>query len=150
MTYITIFDYLLLPVYLYIFYLLVKKHSIKYTDAPLRQYFFNSFFLHMFGAVVYGMVVQYYYGYGDSFTFYYGGDFLSSKILEDPGNISYLFKTAAEVKSWYDFEVDNIGFSGYFGITSNLFLMKITAILSFLSFNKYLIISLFFGFFSFS
>jgi hypothetical protein len=150
MKYITIFDYLLLPVYLYFFYLLVKKHSIKYTDAALRKYFFTAFFLHMFGAVAYAMLVQYYYGYGDSFVFYYGGDFLSSKLLEDAGNLRYFFKPATEVQSWFDFEVDNVGYSGYFGITSNLFIMKISALVSFLSFNKYLIITLFFGFFSFA
>ena len=150
MKYITIFDYLLLPVYLYIFYLLVKRHSIKYTDTQLRQYFFTAFFLHMLGAVTYAMLVQYYYGYGDSFIFYYGGDFLNSKILEAPDNIKYFFKPATEVQAWYDFEIDNIGYSGYFGIASNLFIMKISALLSFLSFGKYLIITLFFGFFSFA
>jgi hypothetical protein len=104
----------------------------------------------MFGAIAYAMLVQYYYGYGDSFIFYYGGDFLSSKLIEDPANIRYFFKSAAEVQSWFDFEINNISASGYFGVESNLFIMKLSAILSFLSFNKYLIITLFFGFFSFA
>jgi hypothetical protein len=150
MQYITIFDYILLPVYLYIFYLVVKNRSIKYTDPELRRYFFTAFFLRIFGAIIYAMLVQYYYGYGDSFLFYYGGDFLNTKILEDAGNIKYFFASAAEVKSWYDFEIDNIGYSGYFGIASNLFVMKISALLSFICFKKYLIITLFFGFFSFA
>ncbi|MBK7305615.1 MAG: hypothetical protein IPI88_00380 [Chitinophagaceae bacterium] len=75
MQYITVFDYLLLPVYLYIFYIIVKKTSVKYTDPELRKYFFMAFYLHMFGAVAYALMVQYYYGYGDSFVFYYGSDF---------------------------------------------------------------------------
>ncbi len=150
MQYITIFDYLLLPVYLYIFYLIVKKRSVKYTDDELRKYFFTAFFLRMFGAVAYAMLVQYYYGYGDSFVFYYGGDFLSTRVMEDLGNFRYFFKSASDVKAWYDFEIGNIGYSGYFGVGSNLFVMKISALLSFLSFNRYLIITLFFGFFSFA
>jgi hypothetical protein len=150
MQYITIFDYLLLPVYLLIFYLIVKKVSVRYTAAELRKYFFVSFYLHMFGAVAYALMVQYYYGYGDSFTFYYGSNFFSTQLLQDADNIKYFFKSAAEVKSWYDFEVGDLSVSGYFGIDSNLFIMKISALLSIFSFNKYLIITLFFGFFSFA
>ena len=97
MQYITIFDYILLPVYLYIFYLVVKNRSIKYTDTELRRYFFTAFFLRMFGAIIYAMLVQYYYGYGDSFLFYYGGDFLNTKILEDAGNIKYFFASASRL-----------------------------------------------------
>jgi hypothetical protein len=104
----------------------------------------------MFGAVAYALMVQYYYGYGDSFIFYYGGDFLNTQVTQDPGNIKYFFKSAAEVKSWYDAEVGDLSYAGYFGIASNLFIMKISAVLSLLSFNKYLIITLFFGFFSFA
>jgi hypothetical protein len=150
MQYITIFDYLLLPVYLFIFYAVVKKISVKYLNADLRKYFFMAFFLHMFGAVAYAMMVQYYYGYGDSFVFYYGSDFLSNRLLRDPGNYQYFLKSAEDVKAWYDFEVGDMNYSGYFGISSNLFVMKISALLSFISFNKYLIITLFFGLFAFA
>lgn len=150
MQYITIFDYLLLPVYLFIFYIIIKKVSVKYPDAELRKYFFMSFYLHMIGAVAYGLMVQYYYGYGDSFVFYYGGNFLSSQLLQEPGNIKYFFKSATEVKSWFDAEVGDISYAGYFGIVSNLFIMKISALLSFITFNKYLITTLFFGLFSFA
>ncbi len=150
MQYITVFDYLLLPVYLYIFYIIIKKRSARYPDPELRKYFLTSFYLHMIGAVAYALMVQYYYGYGDSFVFYYGSDFLSTQVAQDPGNIKYFFKPAAEVKAWYDFEVGDLSYAGYFGITSNLFIMKISAILSLVSFNKYLIITLFFGLFSFA
>jgi hypothetical protein len=104
----------------------------------------------MFGAIAYALMVQYYYGYGDSFTFYYGSNFFSSQVLQNSNNIKYFFASAAEIKSWFDFEVGDQSVSGYFGISSNVFIMKISAFLSVLSFNKYLIITLFFGFFSFA
>lgn len=150
MQYITIFDYLLLPVYLYIFYVIIKKVSVKYADAELRKYFLVSFYLHMFGAVAYALMVQYYYGYGDSFVFFYGSNFLSSQVGQDAGNIKYFFSTAADVKAWYDLEVGDINYSGYFGIASNLFIMKISALISLISLNKYIITTLFFGLFSFA
>ena len=150
MQYITVFDYLLLPVYLFLFYIIVKKISVKYPDAALRKYFFISFYLHMLGAVAYALMVQYYYGYGDSFVFYYGSNFLSTQIMNDAGNIKYFFKPALEAKAWFDMEVGDLNYSGYFGIASNLFIMKISAVLSLISFNKYLITTLFFGVFSFA
>lgn len=150
MQYITIFDYLLLPVYLYIFYVIIKKVSVRYADAELRKYFLVSFYLHMFGAVAYALMVQYYYGYGDSFVFFYGSNYLSSQVGQDAGNIKYFFSTAADVKAWYDLEVGDINYSGYFGIASNLFIMKISALISLISLNKYIITTLFFGLFSFA
>ena len=150
MQHITIIDYLLLPVYLYIFYIIVKKRSIKITDAEIRKFFFMAFFLRMFGSVAYSMMVQYYYGYGDSFTFKVGSNFLREQLLQDAGNIKYYFVPAEDVEKWYNFEVGNINYAGYLGTESNLFVMKISSIVSFLAFNKFLIISIIFGFFSFN
>ncbi len=150
MQHITIFDYLLLPVYLYILYIIVRKRALQLTSAELAKIFFTAFVLRMFGSVAYSMMVQYYYGYGDSFTFYVGSNFLRDQLLQDVGNIKYFFSPASEVYKWYNFEVGDINYSGYFSIASNLFIMKISAIVSFLAFNKFLIISIIFGFFSFS
>ncbi|MEO5999787.1 MAG: hypothetical protein ABIO79_12660 [Ferruginibacter sp.] len=150
MQHITIIDYLLLPVYLYIFYILVKKRAINYTDDELRKIFFTAFFLRMFGSFAYSMMVQYYYGYGDSFMYYTGSNFLRGQLLQDAGNIKYFFESAEDVRSWYDFEVGDVNYSGYYAASSNLFVMKISALVSFLAFNKFLIISIIFGFFSFA
>jgi hypothetical protein len=149
MQHITIIDYLLLPVYLYIFYIIIRKHSIKITDGELRKYFMMAFFLRMFGSVAYSMMVQYYYGYGDSFTYYVGSNFLRDQLLQDANTFRYFFASADEVKKWYDFEVGDINYSGYIGTASNLFIMKIAAVVSFPAFNKFLIISIIMGFFSF-
>ncbi len=150
MQHITIIDYLLLPVYLYIFYIIVKRRSIDLASDQLRKIFLTAFLLRMFGSVAYSMMVQYYYGYGDTFTYYVGSNFLREQVIQDLGNIKYFIEPAGEVKKWYDFEVGDINYAGYLGIASNLFVMKISAMVSFLAFNKFLIISIIFGFFSFN
>ena len=147
---ISIIDYILLPIYLYIFYLIVRKRSVKYTDAWLRKALITAFFLRMLGSVGYSLMVQYYYGYGDAFTFYYGSNFFRGQILENPGNIKYLFSNAKEFMAWFNVEVGDINYAGYFGTGSNLFIMKIATLVSFFSFNSFLVISLFFGLFSFA
>lgn len=150
MTYIAITDYLLLIPYLAFFYFLAFRMSKKYADAALRKYLFSAFWLRMFGCILFSMVIQYYYGYGDPFTFYKGSNFFTDMIKENPSNIRYLFAPNKEIAEWYSASpAGDTMFSGYFGNPSGNLVMKVSAVLSYLAFNRFLIISLFFGFISF-
>lgn len=151
MQHITIYDYLLLPLYLLLFYILVKRRSLRFEDLELRKIFLIAFVLRMFGSVAYSMLVQYYYGYGDAFTYYEGGDYLIEQIRSNAGNIKYLFAPASELQRVYSLEYGTTGgINGYIAADSSAAMMKASAIISILSFNKFLITSLFLGFFSFA
>ena len=151
MQYITIFDYLLLPVYLYIFYIIVKKQSVKYDDAALRKFFITAFFLRMTGSVLYSLVVQYYYGYGDTFTYYVGGNFIIEQIQNNFSDISLLFATPQELQKLYAFQQGTVGgVNGFIEIPSAVAMMKLSVLISVLTFNKFLISSIFLGFFAFA
>jgi hypothetical protein len=147
---ITLVDFLLLPVYLVFFYSMAKRMARSYADPKLRSYLMTSFWLRMLGCVLYTLVVEFYYGYGDSITYYSGGKFFTEQINKDLTNINYLFAPIKEVADWYNLTTNNMEFSGYFGTASGNMVMRISAVLSYLSFNKFLLISLFFGFFSFA
>lgn len=146
---ITIYDYLLLPFYLFIFYYFVKKSAATINDIELRNIFIIAFFLRMAGCISYSLLLQYYYGYGDSFGYYIGSDFIHNQLIHNPTNIKYIFSSAPEFEQWYTNESDNNLLSGYVALVSTTTVMKISALISFLAFNKYLIIGLFFGLFSF-
>ena len=151
MQHITIFDFLLLPLYLYLFYILVKRKALQLEDRDMMRIFLTAFFLRMLGSVAYSLMVQYYYGYGDSFTYYSGGNFIINQILKDFGNIKYLWISPDDLQKAYSLEEGNIGgVNGYIGIASSVVIMKISAIIAVVSFNKFLITSLFFGLFSFA
>ena len=94
---ITPYDFLLLPVYLLIFYLVVRKKSKKYEKIGLRKYFILAFWFRMVGAIGYSLLIQYYYGYGDSFGFYIGGNVISDMIEKDLSAIKYLFMSADDI-----------------------------------------------------
>lgn len=147
---ITTYDFVLLPAYLFLFYLIVKRKAKKYTSIGLKKHFIIAFWLRMIGAVAYGLLIQYYYGYGDTIGFYKGGDVLSRMIQEDITAIKYLFMPANDVVA----AAKAMGFEDDIPVTmandSNAIVMKFSAVLSFLTFNKYLLISIGFGFFSFS
>src|SRR6476660_4748188 len=102
MQYITLLDYILLPLYLGLFYWRVRKVARTYTEPDLKKYFFTAFWLRMFGSFAYSMVVQYYYGYGDSFTYYTGGSFFTEQIKASFSNIEYLFASFETTAEWYN------------------------------------------------
>ena len=147
---ISIADYLLLFPYLAIFFVIAKRMSKAYAEPDLRKHMMAAFWLRMLGSILYCMVVQYYYGYGDTFTFYKGGNFFTDQFKESLSNLHYLFASAKETGDWYSATPGTEDeFAGYFSNPSGNLVMKISAVLSYFSFNRFLIISLFFGFFSF-
>src|SRR5688572_16771173 len=95
MQYITTIDFFLFPLYLFFIYFFVKITARKYYGTPLHRYFITAFFLHMLGSFLYAMVIQYYYGYGDSFGFYQGSNFIRSYI-NDGGNPFKIFFISSE------------------------------------------------------
>ncbi len=151
MDFITIYDYLLLPVYLFAFYFVVAMKAKKYEGTPLKKILLIGFFLHMAGSVLYCLVIQYYYGYGDSFGFFQGSDFIRKVISSTGDPFSPFFMSSDDFEKMYAVAnvSDNTLPTGI-DVASNLMIMKISAVLSYLSFNSYLIISLFFGLFSFT
>ena len=150
MQHITIYDFLLLPIYLFIFYVLVKRRSLRLENSELKKIFLVAFGLRMFGSIAYSLMVQYYYGYGDSFTYYMGGSFLVDQVKLDISNIKYLFYSADELQKIYTAENGAVGgVAGWIGISSSAAVMRVSAAVALLSFNKFLITSIFFGLFSF-
>lgn len=146
---LTLYDFLLLPVYLLLFYWIVRRKSKKYAAAGLKKIFIAAFIVRMAGSVGYSLLIQYYYGYGDSFGFYLGGNVITDMIQQDIAAVKYLFYPAKDIVA----AAKAMGFEDDIPVTmpidSNALVMRISAVLSFFTFNKYLLISICFGFFSF-
>ncbi|MGI8582244.1 MAG: hypothetical protein ACR2KX_08605 [Chitinophagaceae bacterium] len=146
---ITVYDFVLLPVYLFIFYLIVRKKSKKYEKEGLKKIFITAFVLRMAGSIFYCLLLQYYYGYGDSFGFYQGGNVISHMIQQDITSVKYLFASGKEIVA----AAKAMGVADEIPVSmpddSNAFIMKLSAVLSYFTFNKYMLISISFGFFSF-
>ncbi len=151
MQYITLVDFLLLPLYLFFLYFIIKITAKKYLGTPLHKYFITGFFLHMAGSIAYAMVIQFYYGYGDSFGFYKGSNFIRDLISNGGNPFTILFTSSEELLKPQN-SILNQGLDLPIGISSNsnFIVMKLSALLSYISFNSYLIISLFFGLFAFA
>lgn len=150
MNFISFIDFLILPVYISLLYLLIKSRAIKYRENGLDKFYITAFFLHMLGAVLYAMVIQFYYGYGDSFGFFTGSNFITNICKED-FTLKYLFYDSDQLSNLYlSTQTENEVVGNVMSSNANLLVMKFSAALSFICFNRYLIITLFFGLFSFA
>jgi hypothetical protein len=150
MQYISALDYVLFPLYFILIYLLVKSRSVKYRENGLYKYYMLAFFLHMVGAFLYAMVIQYYYGYGDSFGFFRGSNFLST-LSKDEATLKYFFYSPEDLSNLFlSSETGDNVIGAVMSNASNLMIIKISAAISLFCFDKYLVITLFFGFFAFA
>jgi len=69
---ITIGDYLLLPFYLTVIYLVAAliRNKLYPPDNDLRKYFLPALTVKIFGAIAIGMIYNYYYHGGDTFDYF--------------------------------------------------------------------------------
>lgn len=142
-----IFDIILFPIYVYIFYLIFAFRRRKIEDPLLRQYQKNGFWVKIFCTIAI-TIFNIYLSPGDSITLYYPEGYNIFKlILRDAGNIRWLFLPGS------DFDLNLVAdpnTAGYFSGEANFFVIRLVAIFSFFSFGSYFVIQLFFSMIAFT
>jgi hypothetical protein len=143
---LTIGDWLLFPLYLYVIFFIFKKIRIRYAHNPiLFKYFTWAFYTKLIFILIYTLLVCYVL-FGDSVSLFFdqGKHFLELSI-GDNGNIGLLFTNGGK-------QIDALagdGYKGYLAMESNYLVVKICAVLCFFTFSKYLLINLICGFIAF-
>jgi hypothetical protein len=104
MQYITITDFILLPIYLFVVFIFASYFKNKYypKDHPLRRYFMPAFTLKIFGAILLGIIYQYYYKGGDTLNYWHQTDVINSAFSDSIGTWFRLITGSAEI---YDVDV---------------------------------------------
>lgn len=143
---LTIYDYLLFPIYFYIILLIFKKLRARYaTNDKLYFYFTWGFRIKVFIIVVYTLLSHYVIR-GDAVDLYYGeGKHFAQLIKDDPSKIDLLFTQGGK-------EVDNLASpeeKGYLAMETNYMVVKVSTLLCFITFSSFLIINLVIGFIAF-
>ena len=151
-TYIKYFEFLLLPIYLFLFFWITKWLVKKYyADSNLKKYLYLGLAAKMFGSIAFALMSQYFFKEGDTFMYFTGGlDFKRFLFTKFPDNFNLLFLPAEDYGNFYKLNADNFNNFGYMSSTGNLFTAKISGFFSLFSFDGYLLTSLFFGLFAFS
>ena len=127
--------------------LLVRKKRID--SDPTYKFLMPALSIKMVSGIVFLIMYLFYYGGGDTFVYYKFAHGLSELILSSPlEGIKILFSSPESFNpNLYEF---SNWWPQYFENWDTLTMVKITAVVNLLSFNSYLVTTLFFSSFSFS
>lgn len=130
-------DFLLLPLFVLfwvgIFWSIREK---RYQDKQLSQYFLPALGLRLLGAVLTAFMYQYYYGYGDTFFYYFGARDIFNAFLTNP-------EAAFEILflDYYDWSFDtynSVTLRGFFTKPNEAMVIKVAGLASPLGFGTYI------------
>ncbi len=141
------FDFIMFFIYVFIFYIIFAWRRRKYKDPVLRKLHRRGFWIKVISCFAFSMFVIY-LSPGDSTGLYHREGYNIYKlILKDPTHINLLFIPAKDFDQALLADIFNLG---YFNEESNYMVTRIVAVLSFITFGKFLAISLIFSMISFT
>jgi hypothetical protein len=131
------------------FFLITIAYGIREISATeeTKKYFFPALLLKMLGAIGVGLVYQFYYGGGDTFSYYTHGASHIVNAFYDNFSIGLKLLTANG-----EFDADTYKYSSKIWMyrdQTSYFVVRIAAIFGVLTYNTYSSVALFFAFFSF-
>jgi hypothetical protein len=124
----------------------------RIEDQDIRKYFAWGLSLKIFGAIVLGLIYNYYYHGGDTFGYYIGGRGFTKYLFSDPaGAISFLFKDGEADVSVLRTHAMAWDYQYLYKITSHpeLLMAKITGLVNVVGLNTYLSTAVLFAWMSF-
>ncbi len=141
-------DLIVTPITLLIIYLLAFWLRGKTTDYTIKRYFIPALTVKIIGAIGLGVVYQFYYGGGDTFSFFnLGSKHIYEAFLESPvKGIQLLFANGEYQPSTLNYAV-NIYF---YKDLSSYFVVRIAAFFDLFTFHTYSATACWFAFLSFT
>jgi hypothetical protein len=145
---VTLQDLFVTPIYLLILSMIALGVRGYFTNTRTRQYFMPALFLKFFGAISVGLIYQFYYGGGDTFTFFHlGSNYIYQAFLQDPlVALSMIFGPM-------EFTPENYEYASRiytFGDSASYAIVRLAGFLDVFTFHTYLATALLFAAISFS
>ncbi|OFY71337.1 MAG: hypothetical protein A3G23_04045 [Bacteroidetes bacterium RIFCSPLOWO2_12_FULL_37_12] len=148
--YLKWYDLFLVPVYILVINNIIKKYEKnKISSYPYYKYFTKGLMFKITGCLLLFIVFNFYYGYGDTFGYYRTNECLTKLFLKNPINFFKVWLGPNSVENYALFDTDTL-FPPYWGDPQVFMIVRITAPLTILGFNSYLLTSLLLVCFSFS
>jgi hypothetical protein len=145
MQFITYFDYLLLPAYLIVIYLIAFNVRNRFYPEghPWRPYFMPGLNIKIIGAIAIGMIYQYNYGGGDTANYFQHATVINGAFTE---NTIKWFNLVLHTPAWYDGEYAYyINQMQWYQSPPEYLVCSITAFISLFTFTTYLPTSVIFA-----
>jgi hypothetical protein len=140
-------DLFLGPIYLLLIYFIAFSIRNK-VNKSVRSYFIPALTLKLFGAVALGLIYQFYYKGGDTFSYFtYGSSYIWKAFLAKPSaGLWLIFAPNCNFDHEYSQYAVNML---YYCDTSSYFVIRISGFLGLLSFHTYIVNAMFFALISF-
>lgn len=110
-------DMYMVPICLAVMYLLATIMHRKYRGSPLQKYIYPALGLRFVCALLYTLVIGYYYGFGDSHNYYQGVLDMHKAVKDDPGYLIDIYSKMALERTdplYNYFRYDSYGFTHYY------------------------------------
>jgi hypothetical protein len=142
-----VLDFILFPLYVYVFYKIFSWRRKRIKDPLLQKYYTQGFWIKVFSAFAFA-IFSCYISFGDSLSLYYPeGANICNLIWKDPSNIKWIFVAGKD----FDTSLQaTLNFPSYFANESNYFVIRLVAIFSFIPFARYLVVTLMFSLFAYT
>lgn len=132
------FDYILAFCYIVILSLVFYAYQRKKSqNDPNYKYFMKAFYIKIAGGLGFMFLTVYYWGGGDTYSYYNTGRDLLTYILEDPTERFKLFFSSVENMNWYKYKFA-YNRHDFLKSSANFATVKITAITNMVSFQSYI------------
>ncbi len=138
MHFITLTDYLLLPIYLGIIYLIAYRYRDRtYPPGhPWRPYFIPGLSVKLIGGIFIGLIYQYYYGGGDTGYYFIHAKIINSAFADSPVK---WFKLLLHIPEWWDADYQEyISRMEWYPSKANYIVCSATAFIGIFCFNTFL------------
>ena len=131
-------DIFLVPAYFFIFLLIliyIKKRNPQ--NILIQKYLIKGFIFKVACAVFYALLIHFYYGFGDSLSYFKDAIFLKHQISTGAESFKVLFDNQKTVREAHGIIAG--------GSESGFTVEKVALLLSYISFSRYLVVTLFFA-----
>ncbi|MEP4533562.1 MAG: hypothetical protein ABJ004_10785 [Cyclobacteriaceae bacterium] len=145
----TIKDLFVTPIFLLVIILLAYWVRPYVTSLATKKYFFPALLAKLIGAIVLGMVYQFYYASGDTFIYFeHGSRWIWEALINEPlKGIQLLLDSGGNRKAETFHYNQHIW---YYKDTRSFLIVKIASVIDLVTFHTYTSTALFFALFSFS
>lgn len=140
-------DFIIFPIVVSLIYVFAYGIRPAVTDAVTRRYFFPALTVKIVGALVVGLVYQFYYGGGDTFNYHtHGSRHIWSAFWESPlAGLKLIFNNGHDYSGVYKY-ASKIAF---FGDPPSYTIVKIASVVDLFTFSSYSATAALFAVFSF-
>ena len=146
---IWLLDYVLAFCYIVILSLIFYTYQKEKSENDLNyKYFMKAFYIKIAGGLGFMFLTVYYWGGGDTYSYYNTGRDMLTYVLEDPLDRFELFFSSVENMNWYKYKFA-YNRHDFLRSSANFTTVKITALVNMLCFQSYIVSTVIYSIISF-